>query len=279
MPIIGGHVSASVSLELSFERAQNIGAQATQIFISPPQMWIQSKHSDEEVAAYKTKSKETGITQNFIHGAYLVNLATDKPENLEKSIKWLTWSQNTAYKLGIKGTIFHVGSGRERTFEQVVDQVVEAIKRILADSPEVDLILENSAGAGNTVGDTIEELGEIITKVGDPRVKVCLDTQHLFASGYDQRSEAAVNNIVNTFDEVVGLDKLVAFHCNDSKTELGSHRDRHENIGEGLIGKEAFGWWVNHPKLQNVPFILEVPGIDDNGPDEENINRLKSLVK
>lgn len=279
MPKIGAHVSAAGSLTNSFLKAKEIGASCTQIFLTPPQQWYQKNYSDQEISDYKQAAQEASIGPNFIHGAYLMNLGTDNPVNLEKGISWLSYSLLETKKLGIDGTIFHVGSGKERTFEQVLPQVVTSIKEILKRSEGgSNLILENSAGAGNSIGDQVSELGEILKLVSDPRVKVCIDTQHAFASGYDIRTQIGADLLIAEIEKEVGLDKLVAIHTNDSKTDLGSHRDRHENIGEGLIGKEAFRYLLNHPKLQSIPFILEVPGFSDTGPDSKNIEILKSLI-
>jgi deoxyribonuclease-4 len=274
---IGAHVSAAQSLSLSFDRAQAIGAECTQIFISPPQQWAKTNHSDEEIKEYRKKCETSNIQPNFIHSTYLINLASDNPENLAKSVDWLIYAQKTAEKLGINGTIFHIGSAKKLGKELAIKQVIQSIKEILKNSGQVNLILENSARAGELIGDQFSELGEIVKAIGDPRVKICLDTQHAFASGYDLRTMEGLNQTLAEFDREVGLEKLVAIHANDSKTELGSNRDRHENIGQGLIGLDGFKNMINHPALKNLPFILEVPG-DGVGPDKNNIQLLKSLI-
>lgn len=278
MPKVGAHISAAGSLDLSFDRALELGAQCTQVFISPPQQWAQIIHSDSVIEVYRKRAEETGIHPNFIHAAYLINLATPNPDNLKKSIDWLIYSQKTAEKLGMEGTIFHVGSFKETTEEQALDQVTEIIKRILDQTGEVKLILENSAGAGNLIGDSLTELGQIIRAIDDHRLKVCLDTQHAFASGYDLRNRDGVEEWIQELEREIGIDRLVAIHANDSKTELNSKKDRHENIGQGFIGLEGFRTLINHPKLQNIPFILEIPGEGGRGPDKNNVELLKSLV-
>lgn len=287
---VGAHVSAAVSLELSFERARDIGAECTQIFISPPQQWAQVDHPEEEIEKYKQTSQESGIGPNFIHGAYLINLASQNPLTLQKSIDWLIYSQNMADKLGIEGTIFHIGSSGEMDREKAIDQVIKAIQTILqarrekplrlrsgSKTCEAKLILETSAGAGNTIGDEFFEIGQIIKNIKDTRVKVCLDTQHIYASGYDLKTIAGLDKVIAEFDQEIGLDKLVVIHVNDSKTEKGSRKDRHENLGEGFIGLEGFRHIVNHPAFKDLPFILEVPG-EGSGPDKNNLNRFRSLI-
>lgn len=278
MTKIGAHVSAAGSLDLAFDRALEIGAECTQIFISPPQQWFKKVYSQENILQYRQKAIHTGIGPNFIHGAYLINLASENPLNVAKSVDWLIYSQRTAEQLGIGGTIFHIGSSGKMERNQALDQVTKAIYKILEKTGDAQLILETSAGAGNTIGDEFFELGKIIKNSKDSRVKVCLDTQHIFASGYDIRTKKGLEKTMEEFDREVGVDLIVAIHTNDSKTELGSHRDRHENIGEGLIGKESFTQILNHPTFKNLPFIIETPGFANTGPDEKNIQILKSLA-
>lgn len=279
MPIIGAHISAAGSLDLSLKRAQKIGAKATQIFITPPQQWAQTIHSEETITRYKETQAQTGIGPNFIHGVYLINLASANPYLSEKSTNWLIYSQNLASELGIEGTIFHIGSTKGQDKEAAISQVISAIKKILNQTGSAHLILENPAGAGELVGDRLSELGQIIKEVGDSRVKVCLDTQHAFASGYELRTAEAVDKFAQEVILEIGLENLIAIHANDSKTEFSSHRDRHENIGEGLIGVEGFKYIINHPAFTNAPFILEVPGFESTGPDIKNIQLLQSLIQ
>lgn len=276
---IGAHVSSAGSLSNSFLNAQRIGASCTQIFITPPQQWFAKKYQEQDIKNYQQAQKSSGIGPNFIHGIYLINLATDNLVSLAKAIEWLSYSLNTASSLGIKGTIFHLGSGKDKSFADCLPQVTHAIKTILQKSEGADLILENCAGAGNLIGDSLWQLAQIIEQVKNPRLKVCLDTQHLFASGLDIRETDQVDQLLAEFNSSIGLENLVAIHINDSKVEFASKRDRHENIGEGKIGLSAFGYILNHPKLANLPFILEVPGFAGQGPDQENINILKSLIK
>lgn len=285
MTKIGGHVSAAVSLERAFEKAQEIGAECMQFFISPPQQWFQTKHDAEEIERFRQKGQQSGIGPNFIHGTYLINLGTANPEHLQKSIDWLTYAMGMAAKLGVDGVIFHTGSHKGSGFDQILPQLTTSLKSILEKSPNhpnlpntPNLILETSAGAGGSIGRNFQELGEILKGVGKKRLKICLDTQHIFAAGYDLRTSLTIKDVIEEFDQEIGLQNLAAIHCNDSKTDYGSYKDRHENIGEGLIGEGGIATLLNHPKLKNVPFILEVPGFSGNGPDKENIDKLKQLL-
>lgn len=291
MTLIGGHVSSAGELGLAVDRAQAIKANTFQFFISPPQQWLQTKHSDQEIADFVKKAKEQEIENTFIHGTYLVNLATNKPEHLEKSIAWLKYAMETAQKLGVSDVIFHTGSHSGRGFETAVDQIANSLNVILSTSEgsptNVDtsqndklpyLILENSAGGGGSIGSKFSELGAILKKANNPRLKICLDTCHAFAAGYDVKTPEGLKKTLAEFDKEIGLENLVAIHANDTKFDLGSGKDRHENIGEGFIGKDGFKNMLNNEKLANVPFILEVPGFAGTGPDEENIDILKALV-
>ncbi len=280
---IGAHVSAAVSLEKSFEKALEIGAQATQIFISPPQQWLQTVHDDQEIERYKSACLETKIEPNFIHATYLVNLGTQSLEHLEKSKDWLIYAMKMAEKLGARGVVIHSGSHKGIGFEKVVDHMVASIKKILENSPgEAYLILENSGSAGGSIGTNFKELGEILKKVGDDRLRICLDIQHAFSSGYDFKNALGIKDAFEDFETEIGLEKLAVIHANDSKSEYKSHKDRHENIGDGFIGKEGFENIIKLMKEkgldQSVPLILEVPGYSGNGPDKENVALLKSLV-
>lgn len=279
MPKVGAHVSAAQSIDLSFDRASAMGAECTQIFISPPQRWDQTSHGDEKIKLFKTKAGESGIFPIFIHGTYLINLGTQNKEHLQKSIDWLIYALKVAGELGVEGVIFHLGSHKGVGFDQVLSQVVDSLSTILSEvegSPY--LILENSAGQGATLGDNFPELGQILSHVADDRLKICLDTCHAFAEGYDLKTKTGLEKALEEFDKEIGLSNLVAIHANDSKFDLGSNRDRHANIGEGFLGKEGMENIINHPALQNIPFILEVPGFDNKGPDKPNIDILKSLI-
>lgn len=278
MPKIGAHVSAAISLEFAFDKAQKIGAECFQFFVSPPQQWAFTNHDFEEIERFKKKASETQIGPSFIHGTYLVNLGTEKPEHLKKSIDWLTYGMKMAERLEIKGVIFHTGSHKGKGLDGALPQIVSAIKQVMSQiESNTQLILETSAGGGGSIGRNFAELGQILKQVGDARVRVCIDTAHTFAAGYDWRSN--IDTILAEFDREVGLDNLAAIHANDSKMDFESYKDRHANIGEGFLGEIAFRQMLHHPQLQNTPFLLEVPGFAEDGPDAENIEIMKKLRK
>jgi apurinic endonuclease APN1 len=185
---------------------------------------------------------------------------------------------NVAGDLGVRGVIFHLNSHKGRGFEGVFGQVVESIREVLDQSPsDVQLMLENSAGMGNHIGSKFSEIGAFVRELADPRVQVCLDTQHSFAAGYDLRTKESVEAVMDEFDREIGLEHLMAVHCNDSKPELGGALDRHENIGEGHMGLAAFESVLAHPAFAEVPFYLEVPGYEGKGPDAANVSTLKAV--
>jgi deoxyribonuclease-4 len=275
---IGAHVSSSNSADLAIDRAVDIGAEAVQIFVSPPQGWA-FKPIDEKVAAdFKAKSIEHNVGPTVIHAIYLVSLGSDDETLVGRGKSSLAKYMNAASDLGALGVIFHLGSHKGKGFEAVLDQVASGIKDVLANSPDDALLmLENSAGMGNHIGSKFSELGAMMREVNDPRVKVCLDTQHSFAAGYDLTSPEGVSGVMEEFDRAIGLEHLKAVHCNDSKPPFGGAVDRHENIGEGQMGIAAFEAIVGHPAFGDVPFYLEVPGFEGKGPDTQNVETMKDI--
>ncbi|MBM3935466.1 MAG: deoxyribonuclease IV [SAR202 cluster bacterium] len=276
---IGAHVSTAGGLSTAFDRAQAIGAEAIQIFASSPRAWAFKGPSDKEVALFKEKSARTGISPVFLHGSYLVNLGGNQ-DLLQKCTESLTSNLTVAAQIGANGVIFHSGSHKGVGFDAVFDQVVGVLSKVISQTPEsAQLIIENCAGSGDQIGDSFKEVGRILHALKSPRVKVCLDTQHAFAAGYNVRDRDGLSAAMGEFDREIGLGNLSAVHANDSKGDLSCGVDRHENIGDGFIGYEGFAMLMGHPAFKEVPFLLEVPGIEDNGPDRENVDRLKAIRK
>ena len=274
----GAHVSSAGGLDKAIERAVAIGAEAVQIFCSPPQGWAFKPVAPEIAQSFREKAAASDIHPTFLHGVYLVNLGTDIPENLKKGIDSLTNYMHVASAIGASGVVFHPGSHKGRGFEAVLPQTVDSLKQVLANSPDdVWLTVENMAGMGNHIGASFNELGRIIQAVDDPRIRVCLDTQHCFAAGYDLTNPQGIQQAMEEFDREIGLDRLVAVHANDSKTPLASGVDRHENLGKGHMGLEGFEVIIGHPAFRDLPFFLEVPGLDNKGPDKANVDILKQI--
>jgi deoxyribonuclease-4 len=281
---IGAHVSTAGGLEKGIERAQEMGAETIQIFGAPPQSWRRKVYPSEAAEAFRRRVAAADIWPIFIHGVYLVNLATSNPENLNKSQDALIADMVLSSAVGAKGVIFHIGSHRGAGFGNVFGQIVDSLRRVLAETPEdAWLILENSAGMGDSVGRKLGELAAIMDEAASPRLKVCFDTQHAFSAGYDVATADGLAATVDEFEREVGLAHLVAIHANDSKCPLGGGVDRHENIGEGHIGRAGFEVIVAHPAFSDLPFLLEVPGFPKEGkkpegPDKENVDRLKAIA-
>ena len=276
---LGAHVSTSGGLQKAIERATNIGAEAIQIFASSPRAW-RFRHPDDETAEeFRRLSEQENVSPCYIHGSYLVNIGGSS-DQIEKSIESLVNNMQAAAKIGAEGVIFHGGSHKGKGFDNVFDQAVDTLQKVLELSPDnVWLCLENSAGMGAHIGSSFQEMGSLISGVNHPNLKVCLDTEHLFAAGYNIASPRELKEIMKEFDAEIGLDKLVAVHANDSKVELGAGVDRHENIGDGHIGTDGFKCIMAEPSFKNVPFFLEVPGFDGEGPDKKNLDLLKEIRK
>ena len=278
--ILGGHVSCSGGLEKSIDRAVEITAECIQIFISAPQSWRPGNHSDESVAKFIAARDRTQIRPILLHGPYLINLASNDPALRTRSadaiISQLAWSD----RIGAMGVVFHVGSSVKEPKPDGMTRAVEGLADILTRSTSTSaILLETTAGGGNTLAGRFEEIGELIERLDrSPRIQVCLDSCHIFTAGYPCLTTAELDDTLGQFDRLIGLDRLTALHLNDSKFPLASHKDRHDNIGDGEIGTEGFRAIVNHPSFRGLPAFLEVPGIEDQGPDEENLRRLRDLV-
>lgn len=275
---IGAHVSTSGGTDKAIDRAVDIGAEAIQIFSGAPQAWRRKSYKADEVAEFKKKSAEKDVGPAFIHGLYLVNLASQNPDLIVKSFTALVEEMQAASLIGAKGVIFHLGSHKGAGYEACVDQVIDQCRKVLAATPDdAWLILENSAGMGGAIGSKFAELGRIARDSGSDRVKVCLDTCHTFAAGYDMATPDGLAATMDEFDREIGLERLVAVHANDSKAPLAGGLDRHANIGEGHIGRDGFANIMSHPAFADVPFLLEVPGFDNEVPDAKNVAILKEL--
>ena len=273
---LGAHVSTAGGVPNAIDRAVAIGAETIQIFASSPRGWAFKPIPEELSLAFRQKSEAAGIGPIFLHGIYLVNIGSEPLR--DKSIESLTNHLNAASQLGAAGVIFHGGSHKGVGFDGILDRAVAVVQEVLKNSPsDVWLILENSAGMGAHIGASFQEMSRLIKAIGSPNMKVCLDTEHAFAAGYNIADKEGIEIAMEEFDKEIGLSNLVAVHANDAKVPFASGVDRHDNIGDGHIGREGFEVIMGHPAFKAVPFILEVPGIEGNGPDKENLDRLKAI--
>lgn len=276
----GAHISGAGSLVKTVEKAKNLGVECLQLFASPPSNWNKSRYNEEEMAEFKQLLADNQLGPNFFHAIYLLNFGSDNPELWQKSIDSLTHYLTIAPKMGIVGAIFHTGSHKGAGFEAVRPRVCEAFNQILDNTPENSyLIIENNAGQGNLISRDATEIAQLIDGVKQKdRVAVCIDTCHAFANGTDWREKVMVDNFIAEYDRQIGWERVVAIHANDSKFDLGQNKDRHENIGDGFIGEQGFRNLLHHPKVSHLPFILETPGLTGDGPDQENLERLRRLA-
>jgi deoxyribonuclease IV len=291
---IGAHVSSSGGISNAIGRGKAIGAECVQVFTHNPRTWVPIKHKPEEIASFRALAATDDIRPDVSHALYLINLgAPDKEQPsgppgkpatttrnfYRASIESLVQHLEIGDALGLIGVVLHVGSSRGDTTEGAIERIgagiAEALERATG---SCCVYLENTAGAGDTIGRTFEQLQEVAEATGHPeRLAFCLDSQHLFASGYPVHEPGGIDRVLEEFDRVVGIGKLRCLHVNDSVVPFGSNRDRHANLGEGEIGDEGFRNMLGHPALQDLPAILEVPGPDGRGPDAEQVSRLRRL--
>ncbi len=278
---LGAHVSAAGGVENAIERAVNIGANCVQIFSNSPRVWAKpplERFNPETIAA---KKKEKNVGPIITHALYLVNLASDNPELLEKSHKALVFDMNFDNRIKGDGVVVHLGSHQGKSWPVVREQVAEGIKAILEESPEdAHFLIENSAGQNGKLCSDLDEIRWLLDQVKSPKLGWCVDTCHAFAAGYslgDTKTER-----LSLVDDISRLDlweTLRCVHVNDSRDPFGSGRDRHDNLGEGNIPTEDLRSFLHHPEVIKKPKILEVPGENKEGPDAENIQRLQKLVE
>ena len=274
--LLGGHCSGGIKKAL--ENAHAFGMDSVQLFAQSPRTWRFPDHDPADLEAFRARREELGIGAVAIHAVYLLNLASTKPDFYEKSVDTLSKTVDAACAIGAEAVVFHVGSHQGAGFEAGLERVVPALAQALERCDDTTwLCMENTAGTGDTIGRSLEELAALYEAVDHhPRLGVCLDSCHLFASGYDVTDPDALDGVVKQLDALIGLDRLRVLHVNDSKTPLGSNRDRHDNIGDGLMG-EGLGVFLAHPKVQKLPAVLEVPGADGHGPNAEAIPKLRDL--
>ena len=276
--LLGGHVGGGV--KAAPERAAAIGANALQLFVQSPRAWRFPNHDPEVLAGFPERARGAGIEAVFVHAIYLCNFASPDDVIYEKSVSTLRDTVEAACAIDACGVVFHVGSHLGSGFEAGLDRAAPAVEQVLERCSDTTwLLIENSAGTGGTIGRSLEELATLVDRLGrHPRLGVCLDSCHLWASGYDVTDPRALDALLDEFDALIGLERLRALHVNDSQTPLGSNRDRHANIGEGLIG-DKLAVFLGNPRLQDLPAVAETEGQQGKGVDEEEMRKLRELWK
>lgn len=276
MTKLGAHVSTAGGFEKALTHLSNIGGNVLQIFSASPRGWNFAKTDPLQTSRFREAKAKLHISDVFFHASYLINLA-DGGKTGHMSKLSLIAELKAASALGIKGSIIHLGSFKDSKTDEKYNILIKNIKEILAQTPEDTYFIAENAG-NKKIGQSLDELASIVCDVNNPRMKICLDSCHLFSAGYDLRTEDKLNAFLQKFDKKIGLGHLEVWHLNDSRDPFDSGRDRHENIGVGTIGLDEFRLVINHPKLKHLPFIIETPGFDGNGPDKRNLDILKSLV-
>jgi deoxyribonuclease-4 len=274
--LLGAHCGGGI--KGAIDRAGEIGADALQLFVQSPRTWRFPDHDPAELERFRERRAEAGLGAVVVHSLYLVNLASPNDDFHEKSVSTMRSTVRTACAIGAEAVVFHVGSHQGAGFAAGLERVVPALEQVLELCAEPTwLLLENSAGAGGTIGRSPAELATIVERLGrHPLLGLCLDSCHLFVSGYDVTDRGELDRLLAEVDARVGLERVRCLHVNDAKAPLGSNRDRHENIGQGLMG-EALGVFLSHPALQGLPALLETPGRDGHGPDAQEVRNLREL--
>ena len=273
--LFGAHCSGGI--KKAIDKAVGMGADVVQLFVQSPRTWRFPNHDPSDLERFRERRAETGLPA-LVHALYLVNLAAPDDEIHRKSVETMRSTVDAACAIEADAVIFHVGSHLGSGFDAALERVVPALQQVLDRCSERTwLLMENSAGAGGTIGRSLDELAVIFGALdAHERLGICLDSCHLYVSGVDVTDRAALDALLDELDERIGLDRLRALHANDAKAPLGSNRDRHDNIGEGLIG-DGLGVFLAHPLLQQLPIVLEVPGADGKGPNADELAKLRAL--
>lgn len=276
--LIGAHVSPAGGLANAVERGTERGCRAIQVFNQSPRMWRPTGYGEEDFAAFREAMEASDVEAVVIHAVYLINCASEDPEICSKSLTSLKHSLTVGAAIGARGVVLHAGSALKGPVEPAVQRAGALIAEALAETDGCDLQLEDTAGAGGTLGRSFEELAALIdASGGDQRLGLCLDSCHLLASGYDVRTAASLEAVLEQCDAVVGLERLRSLHVNDSKTPLGSNRDRHAPLGDGEIGDGGLAAFLSEPRFDGLPAIFEGPGVGGKGAVREDVEKLFAL--
>jgi deoxyribonuclease-4 len=274
--LFGAHVSAAGGISKAIDRVEEIGGNAVQVFTQSPRMWRPTAHTPEEVERFRTRRRQARVKAVSCHALYLVNLASRDATVRENSLMALRATMVTADAIGAEAVVFHVGSHLGLGFDDAVALVEPSLRELLGlTTDDLWLCMENAAGTGGTIGRSIAELAALSDALDrHPRLGVCLDSCHWWASGVDVSDPAALDDALSDLDERIGLDRLRVLHVNDSQTPLGSNRDRHELIGRGLIG-DGLATFLSHPAFAGLPAITET--WEDKGEATEDLDRMRAL--
>jgi deoxyribonuclease IV len=278
--IFGAHMSAAGGVHQVFARGEAVGCQTLQLFTKNERQWRAKPLAEEHIALFHAEARRSGIAPLLSHASYLINLAAPKDELWEQSLAAFADELERCSLLGVPYLVVHPGAHTGSGAEAGIARVAAGLNRLFADGAggTVTVLLETTAGQGTCLGGTFEELACLLSLVDDTaRVAICVDTCHVFAAGYDFREPDVYQHMIARLDDLVGLERVKAFHLNDSKGVAGSHLDRHEAIGDGQIGLDGFRHLVNDPRLAGMPMILETPKGKDDAEDIRNLATLRGL--
>lgn len=275
---IGAHLSSSGGIHNAVDRAEAVGAESLQVFTQSPRTWRPTNHDSANFERFRERRAEVGLHGVLCHALYLCNLAAPDDAVYEKSITAMRNTMQVACAIGADAVVFHVGSHLGSGFETGLERVLPAMEQVLElCTDETWLLMENSAGAGGTIGRSIDELARIYERLDrHPRLGVCLDSCHLYVSGIDVTDATQLDALLDEVESSIGLDRVRALHVNDSAAPHGSNRDRHANIGEGLLGEEL-GVFLGNLRLQGLPAVIETAGPDKRGPDANEVRKAKEI--
>lgn len=277
--LIGAHVSTAGGLVKAVERGVERDCQAIQIFNQSPRMWRPTNYGEDDFAAFRDALAQTKIESVLIHAVYLLNCASEDEDLIAKSRTSLVHSLRVGDAIGAAGVVLHPGSARQGDVPAAIARAGQVIKEALAESDHCPLHLEDTAGAGGTLGRSFEELAALLDAAGaGKRLGICLDSCHLLASGYDIRAADGLAQVIEDFDAAVGCSRLGSLHVNDSAVALGSNRDRHAILGEGELGEDGCGWFLSEPRFEGLPCVLET-GRDGGGAAPEDVALAYALRK
>jgi deoxyribonuclease IV len=276
--LIGAHVSTAGGLVQAHERAVERGCEAMQVWGQSPRAWRPTHWKPDDVAAFRELMADGPVRSVTIHAIYLINPASTDPDLRKKSAGSLIHALRTGDEIGADGVVLHPGSAKGEPNEEALPRVAELVKHALDESDRCPLLFENTAGAGDTLGRSFEELGKLIKLCGRrKRVGICLDSCHLLASGFDITTADKLAEVLDRYDSIAGLDRLRCLHMNDSQTPLGSNRDRHAPPGDGHLGPRGCSAFLSEPRFENLPVLFEGPGVEGKAAAKVDIDRMKEL--
>lgn len=276
--LIGAHVSPAGGLPKAIERGEALGARAIQIFNQSPRQWRPTAYREEDIAAFREAMANSPIDAVLIHAVYLLNCASEDPDIRAKTLTSLTHSLRVGQQIGAQGVVLHPGSAKTGDVAEAIVRAGATIAEALKESEWCPLHLENTAGAGGTLGRSIEELAGLIDAAGGgERLGLCLDSCHLLASGYDIRTDDGMASVLRRCNRALGRGRVRSLHLNDSQTPLGSNRDRHANVGEGELGDAGCQAFLSEPRFEGLPCVLETPGENRSGPSAAEIAHCMAL--